>query len=80
MIVARSSIFDNWDMPPSLVGVVLLSIAVASATVFILRRAAERLRRVAVDRLTTALVVQEGLGTDPPLVNQLRPSSTRHAS
>jgi hypothetical protein len=72
MIVARSSIFDNWDTPPSLVAVLLLSIAVASATVFILRGAAEQLRRVSVERLTKELVVQEGLAPEAPTVKQLR--------
>ena len=72
MIIARSSIFDNWDMPPSLVAVLLLSIAFASATVFILRGAAERLRRVSIERLTKELVVQEGLAPEGPAVKQLR--------
>jgi len=72
VIVARSSIFDNWDMPPSLVTVVLLSIATASATVLILRRAAERLRRVSIDRLVTALVLEEGVAADEAKMKQLR--------
>ena len=72
MIVARSSIFDNWDMPPSLVTVLLLSVGVASATVFILRGAAERLRRVSVERLTKALVLKESAAPDSPVVKQLR--------
>jgi hypothetical protein len=72
VIVARSSIFDNWDMPPSLVTVVLLSIAMASATVFILRRAAERLRRVSIDRLVTELVLEEGAASDEAKIKQLR--------
>jgi hypothetical protein len=72
VIVARSSIFDSWDMPPSLVTVLLLSIAMASATVFILRRAAERLRRVSIDRLVTALVVEEGAAADEAKIKQLR--------
>ena len=72
VIVARSSIFDNWDMPPSLVTVVLLSIAMASASVFILRRAAERLRRVSIDRLVTQLVIEEGAANDAAKISQLR--------
>ncbi len=59
-------------MPPSLVTVVLLSIATASATVFILRRAAERLRRVSIDRLVTALVLEEGVAADEAKIKQLR--------
>jgi len=72
LIVARSSIFDNWDMPPSLVAVLLLSITAAAATVFILRGAAERLRRVTVERLTKELVIEEGLSPEAPTVKQLR--------
>jgi hypothetical protein len=72
VIVARSSIFDNWDMPPSLVTVVLLSVAMASATVFILRRAAERLRRVSIDRLVTEIVLEEGAAADQAKITQLR--------
>ena len=86
VIVARSSIFDNWDMPPSLVTVVLLSISTASATVLILRRAAERLRRVSIDRLVEfvaadmeqvnrtilSLVLEEGVAADEAKMKQLR--------
>jgi hypothetical protein len=72
IIVARSSIFDNWDMPPSLIAVLLLSVTVAAATVFILRGAAERLRRVSVHRLTNLLVTEEGLAPESQAVKQLR--------
>jgi hypothetical protein len=72
IVVGRSSIFDNWDMPPGLVAVLFLSLGVASATVFILRRAAERLRRVSVERLTKELVIEEGLSPEAPTVKQLR--------
>ena len=37
IIVARSSIFDNWDMPPGLIVVFILSFTVAAASVIILR-------------------------------------------
>jgi hypothetical protein len=52
--------------------VVLLSIAMASASVFILRRAAERLRRVSIDRLVTELVIEEGAANDAAKISQLR--------
>jgi hypothetical protein len=60
MVVARSGLFDGWDVPWSLIIGFVLSFVCAAACVVILRRAAERLRRFALDRLTRALVIVQG--------------------
>jgi len=72
MIVARSSIFDQWAIPISLVAVFLLTFAIALALVIILRHAAERIRRVSIERLTMEIVRLEGVTPEPPVVKQLR--------
>jgi hypothetical protein len=60
MVVARSGLFDGWDVPWSLIIGFVLSFVCAAACVVILRRAAERLRRFALDRLTRELVIVQG--------------------
>jgi hypothetical protein len=50
-VVARSSVFDNWTWPSSLVLIVGITAAWALGSAILLRRAAEHLRETALDDL-----------------------------
>ncbi len=56
MIVSRSSFFDRWDWPPALILVLSINAALAIYSVFQLRAAAEKARRVSLERLRQKLV------------------------
>jgi hypothetical protein len=56
LILARASIFDNWSMSPILLFVYCLTGAYTAWCVFLLRRAAESTRRVALDSLTAHII------------------------
>ncbi len=62
MLVSRSSCFDNWDMPLGLLIVILLGMAYAVYCAVILRRSAEKARRMAVERLWVKQVHAKGQG------------------
>jgi hypothetical protein len=51
LVLARSSVFDNWTWPPSLVLIVAITAAWALGSAMLLRRAAEQLRETAVNDL-----------------------------
>ena len=51
LVVARSSVFDNWTWPPSLVLIVGITAAWALGSAMLLRRAAEHLRETALNDL-----------------------------
>jgi hypothetical protein len=60
LVVARSSVFDNWTWPPSLVLIVGITGAWALGSAMLLRRAAEHLRETALNDLRKfRLVAQE---------------------
>jgi hypothetical protein len=56
VIVARSSIFDNWSMPISLIIILGTSVAIVTMSAIMLRTAAEYARRKAIWRLTNEQV------------------------
>lgn len=51
MVLARSSLFDNWTWPPMLLVIFALNVIWAIGSAIVLRRAAEQLRETAVDNL-----------------------------
>ena len=51
MFVARSSYFDNWTWPPSLIFIFALNATWAFGSAAFLRRAAEQLRETAISNL-----------------------------
>jgi hypothetical protein len=51
LVVARSSVFDNWTWPPSLVLIIGITAAWALGSAMLLRRAAEHLRETALNDL-----------------------------
>ena len=51
LVVARSSVFDNWTWPPSLVLITGITAAWALGSAMLLRRAAENLRETALNDL-----------------------------
>jgi len=53
MIFARSKIFDNWDMPISLVLIFLSTAILTLGSAFFLRRAAERVRQNTIKKISS---------------------------
>lgn len=71
-LLARSSMFDNWEMPLGLLVVLGASLLYATASAVILHRAAERGRRVVIERLTNELLRAKGdVSPDKSLAPQL---------
>src|SRR5207247_5795001 len=66
IVVARSSFFDRWSIPLPLVLVVLLSVALAVVAPFMLRRAAERTRKTALECLNKSRLAAERYATVAP--------------
>lgn len=64
MLVSRSRCFDNWDMPLGLLIVILLGMAYAVYCAVILRRSAEKARRMVVKRLWVKQVHAKGQGDE----------------
>jgi hypothetical protein len=62
MFVARNRYFDNWDFPIPLIIIFLLNSTCALCCAWMLRREAEKTRRVALDRLGKELVEATGAG------------------
>jgi hypothetical protein len=56
LLASRSSLFDNWPTPPSIVITFLLTALILLASALSLRRAAEKARTVALRRLDTYLL------------------------
>jgi hypothetical protein len=52
MVVARSSIFDNWYMPPALAIIFLCAFLVTVLCATVLQQVAARARRIALERMT----------------------------
>jgi hypothetical protein len=70
MLVARSSFFDDWYTPPTVLVVAILSFAIVLGCAFALRRTAEASRQHAIDRLRDAILRAKGAGSGT-LVGQL---------
>lgn len=64
ILVSRSRCFDNWDMPLGLLIVILLGMTYAVYCAVILRRSAEKARRMAVKRLWVKQVHAKGQGDE----------------
>ena len=64
MIVARWSIFDNWDIPVALAIVFGFGFVVGCVNAFLMQRAAARARRLSLERLRTLLLKSKGHATD----------------
>ena len=56
MIASRSSYFDNWPTPPSIIISYLLTGAILLSSAFSLRRAAEKARKIALQRFDDYLL------------------------
>jgi hypothetical protein len=56
MLIARSPIFDDWDMPLGLIAVFTMAFGYTCACAYVLRRAAERTRGVVVRHLSDQLL------------------------
>lgn len=56
LLASRSSLFDNWPTPPSLIITYLLTALILLGSALSLRRAAEKARTVALQRLDTYLL------------------------
>jgi hypothetical protein len=56
LLASRSSLFDNWPTPPSIIITFLLTALILLASALSLRRAAEKARTVALRRLDTYLL------------------------
>ena len=62
MILARSSVFDNWNTSTGLLVVITGSVLIVVGCAIALRRAAERLRATAIWRLNNAVLQLDGMG------------------
>ncbi len=71
MIVARSALFDNFDVPPSLVVVFALSLLYAAMCAYTLRQVAERGRQAAIEALTRHMIAAKGKPEERALADQL---------
>jgi hypothetical protein len=60
MLVARWSVFDDWDIPLSLAIVFILGFLIACINAFLMQRAATRARRLAIERLQALLLRSKG--------------------
>jgi hypothetical protein len=64
MVLARSSLFDNWTMPVALIIVFSVSFLIVIACAVVLRWSAEASRRKAIWRLTNEIIGLKGAGKD----------------
>jgi len=64
MIIARSSVFDNWTMSPGLIIVIGASVLIVVVCAILLRRGAEVSRRIAIWRLTNEMMKLKGRGDE----------------
>ena len=60
MVVARWSVFDNWDIPIALAIVFILGFTIACVNAFLMQRAASRARGLALERLQALLLQSKG--------------------
>jgi hypothetical protein len=70
MLISRTSYFDNWSLPISLLIVILLGVVYAVYCAVILRRSAEKVRRMAVERLWEQQVHAKGEGDEAKYVTE----------
>ena len=63
MLLARSSFFDDWYTPPTVLVISTLSFIIVLACAFALRRTAEASRQHAIDRLRDAILRAKGAGS-----------------
>jgi hypothetical protein len=62
MVVARWSVFDDWDIPIALAIVFMLAFAIACVNAFLMQRAASRARALALERLQGLQLQSKGQG------------------
>ncbi len=72
MILARSSFIDNWQIPIGLAGVFVFYLLLALTCALLLRSAAERARRHALEHITQELVKALGDATRKQEVEQMK--------
>jgi hypothetical protein len=60
MVVARWSVFDDWDIPIALAIVFMLGFAIACVNAFLMQRAATRARALALERLQALQLQSKG--------------------
>ncbi len=71
LVIARSKLFDNWDLPLSLLSVIAISVIYVVACAVILQRAAARARETAVEKMNAKLIHARGDPASAQLANQL---------
>jgi hypothetical protein len=60
MVVARWSVFDDWDIPIALAIVFIVGFTIACVNAFLMQRAASRARSLALERLQTLQLQSKG--------------------
>jgi len=64
LLFARSTLFDNWHWPAGLIVPLGISIVILITCMVVLRREAERARRLAVAEISRRLLIAKGRGDD----------------
>ncbi len=64
MVLARSSVFNNWAMPPALLVIIGGAVAIVLASAVVLRWTAEVSRRKAIWRMANEIIRLRGLGRE----------------
>lgn len=72
MIASRSSYFDNWPTPPSIVISFLLTAVILLGSAISLRRAAEKARRIALQRIDDYLLRPPEVKLEPGKLEMIR--------
>jgi hypothetical protein len=72
LVVSRSPVFDSYTVTPTLVIAQAISVVAIIATVFSLRRAAERAREAAVAHLTDEIIAAKGARGPEKIAEQLQ--------
>lgn len=73
LIASRSSVFDNWLMPPSAIIIYAITVAILFSSALSLRRAAEKARGMALQRIDEHLLeerVDDQLSKKLPMVRE----------
>ena len=72
LVVSRSPVFDSYTVTPTLVIAQLISVVAILASVFSLRRSAERARAAAVEHLTDRIIAAKGTPGREKIAEQLQ--------
>ncbi|MBA2658087.1 MAG: hypothetical protein H0U72_00625 [Nitrosospira sp.] len=64
LLLARARVFDNWNMSIGLALIFAISFLIIISCIIMLRRAAEEVRKIALDNLTKKLLLLKGQGSE----------------